>query len=746
MYLTSITLSPLNPSLALAVSPRAIMQFSVIGHYNIGNPQDITNQMTWFSFDTTVATVDKKGVATATGSGRVTIKTEIFEPATQKTLQATTTLSVVPQLTAITISPASAQIARATSQQFTASGSYNDGTNVDITALVGWSSSSSAATVSSSPGTQGRALGVSAGDTGIMASLGAVSSSPASLKVTNAGLVSLAVGPANSTVPLASSRQFVATGSFDDGTTQNISATSIWSSASPTVARVTSVGLVTGLGLGDADITASVGSVSDTTTASVDASSVSKITIVPAAKIANNTRAQLRAVAIFNDGSSLDVTSTPGIAWSSSNAGVATVGAGTGVASAIGPGSATISAKLGSPSGGTTLTVSDATIQSLAVAPNQAVIAPRTTQNVIALATFSDSAGHFQQDISSAAQWSSDNTGVATVAFASGLQERASGVATGTANISASFSDAHGNLQTSSAALNVSTATLSGISVTPGNANVTFGGGQQFIATGNLTDGTQQDLTMTASWAATDSNVAAASSFGFAAAGGPGQTSIVATLGGQTGSSSIVVNPGALLKIDICDASVADPLDNCPPLDPITPPPAISFAKLLPYRVVAIGTFTDGSREDLTSSVRWSSSNPSIATISNDPGIPGFATGVPTQGNVTGLVAGKVTLTASSGGISGSSDVFVTDAVPAVINIVPLNGTVQLGLTQQLSVVVQFSDNTTETVTPYVRWSTSNPAIVVVYPGGLAYPSAAGVATITASIGGAAGSATLTVQ
>ena len=220
----------------------------------------------------------------------------------------------------------------------------------------------------------------------------------------------------------------------------------------------------------------------------------------------------------------------------------------------------------------------------------------------------------------------------------------------------------------------------------------------------------------------------------------------MATLGGQTGSGSIVVNPGALLKIDICDASVADSLDNCPPLDPITPPPAISFAKLIPYSIVAIGTFTDGSREDLTNSVRWSSSNSSIATISNDPGIPGFATGVATQGNVTGLAAGKVTLTASAGGISGSSDVFVTDAVPAVINIVPLNGTVQLGLTQQLSVVVQFTDNTTETVTPYVRWSTSNPAIVVVYPGGLAYPSGTGVATVTASIGGAAGSATLTVQ
>jgi hypothetical protein len=208
----------------------------------------------------------------------------------------------------------------------------------------------------------------------------------------------------------------------------------------------------------------------------------------------------------------------------------------------------------------------------------------------------------------------------------------------------------------------------------------------------------------------------------------------------------LAVNAGALLKIDICAASVPDPLNNCPPLDPSSPPPPISFAKLIPYGLVAIGTFTDGSREDLTGSVRWSSSNPSIATVSNDPGIPGFATGVPTQGNVTGLVSGQVTLTANAGGISGTSDAVVTDAAPSLINITPLNGTIQQGLMQQLTAVATFTDNTTEIVTPYVRWTTSNPGIVVVYHGGLAYPTGAGVATITATIGGGAGVTTLTVQ
>ena len=248
--------------------------------------------------------------------------------------------------------------------------------------------------------------------------------------------------------------------------------------------------------------------------------------------------------------------------------------------------------------------------------------------------------------------------------YARGLQERASGIAAGIANISASFSDAHGNVVSSSAALNVSEATLSGISVAPGNAGVTLGGGHQFMATGMFNDGTQQDLTLAADWNVINTSIATVTPFGFAEASGPGQTSISATLISQSGSSSLLVNPGALVRIDICPADTADPLNNCPPLDPIAPPPPINFPNVVPYGVIAIGTFSDGSREDLTSSVRWTSSNPSVAVVSNDPGIPGYITGVTTIGVATGFASGHVTLTASAGAISGDSDVIVTTQHP----------------------------------------------------------------------------------
>ena len=743
--LKSIGLTPTLPTLTLKVS--APQPFVATGYYSQGNPQDITKQVTWTSADTTVATVDSNGVATAVGSGRTYIYASAPDPVSGKIISARTILTVVPLLTAITVNPSSAQIAKGTAQQFQATGAYNDGTNVNITALVTWNSSTPAtATVSASPGTQGEAAAGTPGSTNITASLGSVSSMPSVLTVTNANLIGIAVTPADSTVPLASSQQLAASGSFDDGSNQDISATVTWSSSSPATARVASTGLVTGLGLGDSDIKAVTGAVNGSTTVTVDSSTVAKVEVLPSPTIANGTRRQMRAVAVFKDGGTLEVTQTPGLEWTS-GAG-ATIGS-TGLATATTPGAATIAATLGTggPSGSTNLHVSSATIHSLVVAPVDATIAPGATQNIVALATFSDAS---QQDISSSATWS-DPTGFATFTYATGLQELAQGVSTGTAAVTASFS---GVSNGAPAALNVSAADLTGIKIAPGSAAIPLAGGYQFAATGSFSDGTQQDLTLalylaktagTGGWSAANGAIGTVGAFGYTAAGGPGQTSVTATLGPQSGSASLLVNPGALARIDICAATVANPLSNCPPLDPFPPPPTLQFAEDIPFGLVAIGTFTDGTRQDITSSVHWSSSSSAVATVSNNPVVPGLATGVTGQGAVTGVAAGDVTITASAGGVSGTLPVTVTNAAVQSLTVTPIDSSISLGLTQQMIVVATLTDTSTEIVTPYVQWSTSDPAVAIVYPGGLAYSSGAGTATVTATMAGVPGSTTLTV-
>jgi len=112
--LTGVTLTPVNPTITLSASPMTTQQFNAVGQYSFGNPQDITAQLKWVSADTTVAIMNSQGVATAVGSGRVIITGSVQDSVTLKIYQVSTILTVVPQLTAITVSPANALIAKGT--------------------------------------------------------------------------------------------------------------------------------------------------------------------------------------------------------------------------------------------------------------------------------------------------------------------------------------------------------------------------------------------------------------------------------------------------------------------------------------------------------------------------------------------------------------------------------------------------------------------------------------------------------
>jgi uncharacterized protein YjdB len=758
VQLKSIALTPSNPTLALTVAPDppATAQFVAIGTYSVGNPQDITKQVAWLSADQTVATTDSNGIATAVGSGRTIITAQMLDQSTGKLVKSQTILTVVPQLTSVTVTPASAKIARGTTQRFIATGNFNDKSTLDVSSQVTWASSQpAAATVSASPGTQGLATGVSQGSSNITATLGSLISAPASMTVTNANLVSLVVTPPGSlTVPLATSRQLVATGTFDDGSKQDLSRDVAWTTVNShsRVARVSSAGMVRGLGLGAETVVATAPSsgITASTDLAVDESSVAGVSVLPIGMVlfpgaqspkqllASGTKQQMRAVATLKDGSTVEATGIPGIGWSSSNTSVATIDGETGLLTAGSSGSSTISAALGSQHGSTSVNVTNATLQSLVVGPNNAQVAQGGIQNMLAWGTFlaPDNVTLFQQDVSNAAVWSSDPT--ASVNYVNGLQELAIGAETGTANISASLSVPGGSSANGTALLNISGGELNTINLAPGSAAVPTDGSRQFIATGNFTDGTQSDLSLLATWGSADDAVTTVTPFGFAGASGPGQTSITASflnpVSGNpvAGSSAIVVNPAALRTIDICAGTVVNPLVNCPPLDLFPPPSPVTFAAQTQFPLVAIGTYTDGSRQDLTDAVWWTSGSPKAMTVSNDSAVPGITTGVGKRGVLTGGVQGGTSsITATAGGVSGTASVTTNPVTLQSLAITPPNSVTTLGIPAQFAVVGLFSDGSHQDVTASALWSSLNPDIAIVNRGGLAYTIGKGMSNIS---------------
>jgi trimeric autotransporter adhesin len=149
--------------------------------------------------------------------------------------------------------------------QFTATGSYSDGTSADLTTAVTWSSSNvGAATFSSGAGL---ATPVAVGSTEVTATHAASGlHSSVSLSIVAADLVLLEISPLDPTILIGKSLQLEATGTLLDESTIGMTTEVLWTSSDEAVATVSPGGLAAALSLGSTLITATdpVTGISDT--------------------------------------------------------------------------------------------------------------------------------------------------------------------------------------------------------------------------------------------------------------------------------------------------------------------------------------------------------------------------------------------------------------------------------------------------------------------------------------------------
>jgi hypothetical protein len=166
-------------------------------------------------------------------------------------------------LISIAVTPTNPSIPVGVTKQFTATGTYSDGTIHDISTQVTWNSPSpSVATVNSS----GLATALATGTATITATSGTISGST-TLTVTAAMLSSISLAPVNPRLFMGNSLQLTAFGTYSDGTSHDVSTQVTWSSSnsSTSVATVDSGGLATAVAAGSTTITAASGNVWGTT-------------------------------------------------------------------------------------------------------------------------------------------------------------------------------------------------------------------------------------------------------------------------------------------------------------------------------------------------------------------------------------------------------------------------------------------------------------------------------------------------
>lgn len=682
-------------------------QLTATGGFSNQTQQNLTSSVTWGTSNSAIATVSSNGMLNAVAAGNCTIS------ASKGGVSGSFQLTVQPALTSISITPVNPTIAAKTSLQFTATGTFSDGSKKIITATVNWSSSNiAAATIGNSAGTTGLALGVAGGQTTITASSGAISNST-TLTVTSATATSIGIMPGNNpSLDLGIALQFTASATFSDGSQQDVTGVVTWSSSNSSVASITGGGLATGKDVGSTTISAAFEGVNAGTLLSVTAANLQSISIQGDSSAPSGITVFFTAIGEFNDGSTRNITQL--VNWSSSNNSVISLGLNNGQGVTATPGAVTITATLGAALGNAGFTVTNAKIASISITPAVVTIPIGGHSHFTATGVFNDQS---TADITSSATWTSNNTAVATVGSSSGSFGTAVGVSTGNASIQASFT-ANGATATGNTELTVDSGTLTSIALNPSSTLVAAGSSVQYNAIGNFSDNTSETINQFVTWSSSNTSAATVSQVGSATGQSSGVATITAQSGNIAGQATLVVESSPLHLIQIAPDNATDPVG-------------------IQFQFKAVGLFDNGDQQDLTLAATWTSSNPNFATISNSSNSSGVATGV---------APGQTTISAAFAGQVGTATLTVDTATLTSIAVTPASDSIPLGQAVQLTATGTFSDRSQINITNQAAWSSSDPEFVTVNQFGVASSVASGTSTIKASLNNVSGTATVTVQ
>ncbi len=383
---------------------------------------------------------------------------------------------------------------------------------------------------------------------------------------------------------------------------------------------------------------------------------------------------RVRATGAYDDGTSRDITDQA--AWASSAPDVATVDSANARGSVRAAGNAAGTAAVTAALGGVTsapaqvTVLPSAVVTSLTVDPASASLPMGATRALRAMAAFADGR---TVDVTSSAAWTSSDASVATVA-----RGVVTAVSAGTATVAVSYSGSN-----ATATITVTAATLERIEVDPRAASAAVGTTVTFHATGIYSDGTNHALDTGVTWTSASPEVATVGSDGVARAVSAGAAVIRAEVGAVRGEASLVVTAASLRSIAVVPASATVPVGG-----------TVSFA--------AMGSYSDGSTQNISSLVGWTSSDASVATVSS-------------LGQVLGLRAGgPVSIRAALGALSGSADVTVTGAFIQRVEVTPTAPPdLPVGLTHAFTATAYLSDGATLDVTANANltWSSTAPAV-----------------------------------
>ena len=674
---------------------------------------DVSEQVSWDMLDSSIATVDNnsgnKGFIESKKIGTTTVNANLTFAGSIFTANASVQVRSAEGLT-LTLNPQSLTLAKGATGQFRVFAQFGESSTFEVTNDAKWLvEDTNIASIGYTGNNGGLATGLNTGSTRIQASF-AGKDITAELIISDALITHIQITPSRLSLAKGTSAQLNAKAYYSDGSSTDITSLSSWVSASPAILHIetgtTDAGLATGVSEGLTQVKASYLGFESTIAATVTSNVIKDLQITPQnAEVANGLNISYQASAIYSDGSVVDVTLD--VAWASLDPVIVSIisgGSNSGLATAHTVNHTSITATFDGITRSTDITVTNATVASLDIEPTNITTAAGIITQYSAFATLSNGQ---RLDVSRQTFWSSSKTDVAEI-IATGTQAGlATALTAGTTEITASFSG-----QMASTPLTVTDASIIQLMIAPLNTEIIVSTTAQYSATAILSDGSQHDVTTQVSWTTENHSIVQIDSLGLATGLSKGSSNVIA--------SYIDLNLSATTTLTVTGPE--KPLSYID-LNPVSATVLINSTK----QYTATAVFEDGSKQDVTDDVHWSSANQRLAIISGT----GLAVGV--SAGVT-----KIRASATYFGISYSSQIQLTveapTAVITAIQVLPNDTAILIGASQSYIAEAVLSSGVKIDVTDQVIWTSSDNSVANINSDAIAKGLSDGVITISADL------------
>ena len=670
----SVTVSPVSvssvsldkESITLMIGETSSLTATVL-------PENAANKkVSWSSSNTGVATVDLNGKVTGigVGSAKITVTTEDGG----KTATCSVTVNPI-TVTGVSLNKSSMSLLIGGSEQLVATVTPSNATNKNVI----WSSSkSNVATVDSN----GNVSAIKVGTTIITATTeDGGKKATCSVTVNPIAVTGVTLNQTSITMTVGDTQTLTATVSPSNATDKSVS----WSSNKTTVATVSSTGEVTAKAAGSAIITVTT----------IDGGKKATCSITVKEKTVSVTGVSLDKTSLSmveGDTYTLTALVSPSNAtdkslrWSSSDSSIASVSS-SGVITAKATGSAkiTVTTNDGSKTATCTVTVETKFVEVTGLSLDKTTLSMTEGDTSTLVATVTPSNATDKTVI-----WASSNTSVATVSS----DGKVTAIKAGTAIVTAKA----GN-KTVTCSVSVSAKVVEVTGVTLDKYFLALTEGEKYTLSATIKPSNATDKTVT--WTSSDTSIATVSSSGEVTAIKAGTTSITAKVGSKTATCSLTVQAN---KVAVTGVSL-NRTDLVLVLGSQSEGTYLLTATLYP---------SNATNQDVT----WSSSNPSVATVSSSGFVKAVASGTT-----------KIIATTVDGNKTATCNVTVGSELTGV-SLNKSEVSLKVGDTESLIATILPSD----ALYSSIYWHSDDSSVATVSSSGLVTAKAVGTTRIQVSV------------